>query len=505
MIQLLTYVVGFALAAQAFIGLGYLVSSIWEKEKRASWFGALQFVGMLMVLLIYIMLASSGYFTTPRGAALLIVISTLAAGAAYFFMRRTSPNERALKGAQGHVVSGVKRYDERKVVFARNHLIPGSSEYERFYNEYPDLRERDEERRKRGHVLGKYGFVDTPHEKANVAIMLAMRYFCANTCKPEHLEPSQAPYLNGHRESMTPNEAAIKVKGIAKHLGACMVGITRIDSRWVYSHRGTIWKRKYDHGDTDWSKWGREIELEYPYAIVVAEEMDRELVDSAPHTPVFIESIYNYSKGAYITTQLAAAIANMGYRAKAQHIQEYDVLLPPLAQDAGLGEVSRMGYLLTKKYGPRVRLSAVLTDWPMQVDKPRDIGVENFCSICKKCATCCPSKSISEDRHPSEHNGSIRWKINGDTCFKYWGKVGTDCCICMKVCPWAHARTWPHKIIVWLISRNKYAGMLFSYMDDIFYGRKPKPKAPPVWAVFRKTTDDRQRKPVASTTASGQD
>jgi epoxyqueuosine reductase QueG len=54
--------------------------------------------------------------------------------------------------------------------------------------------------------------------------------------------------------------------------------------------------------------------------------------------------------------------------------------------DAGLGEMGRFGYLITKELGPRVRLFAVTTDMPLVADRPVDIGVEDFCSFCKKCA-----------------------------------------------------------------------------------------------------------------------
>jgi epoxyqueuosine reductase QueG len=158
-------------------------------------------------------------------------------------------------------------------------------------------------------------------------------------------------------------------------------------------------------------------------------------------------------------------------------------MLVPLAVDAGLGEVGRLGYLLTRKYGPRIRLSAVTTDLPLVPDAPVDIGVEDFCGICKKCGVCCPSKSIPLD-DIIEVNGTLRWKLNAETCFDYWGKVGTDCNICMRVCPWSHADTLPHRLIKWLVSRNKISRRLFSIMDNIFYGKNPKPRPAEKWANF---------------------
>ena len=84
MIRLLTLVDGLALAAQAFVGLAYLVSSLWEKEKRASLFAALQFVGMLLVFILFVSMALSGYFQTWFGGTLLIS-GTLGAAAGGFF------------------------------------------------------------------------------------------------------------------------------------------------------------------------------------------------------------------------------------------------------------------------------------------------------------------------------------------------------------------------------------------------------------------------------------
>lgn len=187
----------------------------------------------------------------------------------------------------------------------------------------------------------------------------------------------------------------------------------------------------------DEETWGQEIGLTHEFAVVFATEMDSEMVRTAPHTASTVETMRNYAEGAIISTVLASYIANLGYSATAQHVSLYDVLLVPLAADAGLGELGRHGYLMTKELGPRLRLAAVTTDMPLIADRPVDIGVRDFCSVCKKCATCCPSRSIPMGS-PEPHNGTLRWKLNADTCHDYWGKIGSDCNICMRVCPWSH-------------------------------------------------------------------
>jgi hypothetical protein len=145
--------------------------------------------------------------------------------------------------------------------------------------------------------------------------------------------------------------------------------------------------------------------------------------------------------------------------------------------------VERHGYLVTERFGCRVRLAAVFTELELIADSPVDIGVRDFCDFCRKCATNCPSRSIP-DAEPVIVNGSLRWKLNAETCFDYWAKLGTDCNICMRVCPWSHARTFPHRVVRQLCVRNRYSRRLFTEMDDLFYGRKPKPRPLPDQAGF---------------------
>jgi reductive dehalogenase len=478
-LNILLFIGTVALAVQAFIGLTFFISSIWEKEPRATVFAGLQFLGMLAVLVVYLVLASSGFFKTGAGIALLIAIYVIGITATIFTVRKAKPNSRALEGTPGFIVGEVNRFDERDQVFARNRALrPSSAEYKAYYEAHPEKESIDAERRAKGGPMGHPGIIDNPHGGPNVAATLASLNMPHYLSTPEKVTPQAHFVLKGEKTDLSPEEATERVKGYVKHLGADMVGVTEVNPLWVYSHRGEIFHE-------NWEDWGKEMKLDHKYAIVFAEEMSFDMVGPAPHTPTTMESMNNYAKGAYISSLLAAFIANLGYSATANHLRHYDAILPPLAVDAGLGEMGRLGYLMTKEFGPRVRLSAVTTDLPLVTDKPVDIGAEDFCRICKKCAVCCPSDSIPmEDL--SEVNGTLRWKLNDETCFEYWGKVGTDCCICMKVCPWSHARTFPHRIIVWLITRNMISRRLFSIMDDIFYGKRPKPKVAPKWAQFKK-------------------
>jgi reductive dehalogenase len=463
------------LAFQTFIALSYFISCLWERERRASLFAGLQFSGTVLVLMLFLYLTSIDLFQTAYGSALLAAALIGAALLFFYLARRSPPNPKALEGTKGHLVGRPTRVDEREIVFARNRSIrSGSTEYDLFYKAHPELEAHDAERRERGGPLGRIGTIDRPFERSNIAAAMASLSIPVSLSSSGLVSPSPHPALEGGRIDLTPAEATEKVKGFARQAGADLVGITEINPLWVYSRRGEIFH-------DNWENWGKEISLDHKYAVVFATEMDFRFVGAAPHTPTVIESMRNYAKGAYLSTQLAAYISALGYSATANHLRHYDAVLVPLAVDAGLGEVGRLGYLMTKQFGPRIRLGAVTTSLPLLPDKPIDLGVEDFCRICKKCAVCCPSQSIPTGE-PAEVNGILRWKLNAETCFDYWGKIGTDCNVCMRVCPWSHARTFPHKIIVALVSRNRWSRRIFNRMDDVFYGRKPKPKAPPAWA-----------------------
>lgn len=464
---------------QAIIGLSFFISCVWEKEPRATIFSGIQFLLMLGLVVLLFYLYSMSFFKTNVGFTFLILGIAIAAALCVFLMRKAGQNPRALDGTNGLIAGDVKPTDERDIVFARNRTLrPGSREYKVYYEMRPEFEEYDAARRLKGGPLGKPGAIDRPHDRPNVAATMASLSIPLHLSQPEKFNPPAHPEFKGQQVKLSPQSASTRVKGYTLDIGANLVGICAINPLWVYSHRGEIFNE-------NWDDWGQKIELTHKYAVVFATEMAFELVGTAPHSPTAIASMGNYARGAFIATQLAAFIANLGFSATANHFRHYDALLVPLAVDAGLGETSRMGYLMTRDYGPRVRLGAVTTDLPLIPDKPIDIGARDFCRICKKCARCCPSNSIPlEDQE--EVNGTLRWKLNAETCFDYWGKVGTDCNICMRVCPWSHASTLPHQFIRTLIARNRYSRQLFNLMDDIFYGKKPKPKPAPEWAEYSK-------------------
>ena len=201
-------------------------------------------------------------------------------------------------------------------------------------------------------------------------------------------------------------------------------------------------------------------------------EMDFDAMRCAPEAPVVAESARQYVESAKIAVQVASFIRNLGYPARAHIDGNYRVIAPLVAKDAGIGEIGRMGILMTPGLGPRVRLGVVTTDLPLIADLPTDDrSVIDFCTVCKKCADNCPSRSIPfGDRTPID--GGWRWAINPDTCFRYWNAVGTDCGVCMTVCPYSHPDNAAHGLVRWAAKRSGAARRAALWMDDLFYGRR---------------------------------
>ncbi len=159
--------------------------------------------------------------------------------------------------------------------------------------------------------------------------------------------------------------------------------------------------------------------------------MSKEMLDTAPNAPTISESAMQYLEVGKLAVQLAAFIRNLGYSAKAHIDGNYDVVCPLVAKDAGLGEIGRMGLLMTPNLGPRVRIAVVTTSLELIPSKKEDKNsVIDFCIKCKKCATTCPAQAISfTDR--TKINDVLRWQINQESCFTYWTKTGTDCGKCI--------------------------------------------------------------------------
>lgn len=346
------------------------------------------------------------------------------------------------------------RFDERDIMFARSRYQPGSAEYQAYYAMHPEHKQSDDRSR------SLPGLLSANADKAEpIAFAAAKAAFAVTTAQRELVDgPVASEQLPGSPEQMT-----AWAKRITRYLGARTVGIARLQPYHFYTHvgRGT-------------GTWGEPITQEHEWAIVFSLEMDYQVMAHAPNAPVVTESAQQYVQGARIALQLANLIRELGYPARAHIDGNYRVIAPLVARDAGLGEIGRMGLVMTPELGPRIRLGVVTTQLPLIADgTSHDPSLIDFCSICKKCATCCPTASIPDGEREPAGETARRWQIDSETCFRYWCTIGSDCGRCMRVCPYSHPDSFAHNLVRWAIRRSGVARRLLLWMDDLFYGRKP--------------------------------
>jgi reductive dehalogenase len=262
------------------------------------------------------------------------------------------------------------------------------------------------------------------------------------------------------------------IKRVAHFFGADLVGICKVHPNWIYSHEyNTIVKEHYPI----------EIPVNCCNAIIIGIAMDYETIRTSPTAVQGAAVGLGYSKMVFISNLLTTFIRGIGYTAIP--CGNDTALSVPLALAGGLGEWSRMGLLITKEFGPRVRLCKVFTDLPLGYDSYHPFGVVKFCKTCKRCAEKCPSQAIpygdmtTEGPNISNHSGVLKWYIDGEKCFSFWSKNRMDCSTCIRVCPYNKPPGMIHDAVRTTIQRTGIFNRFFVWMDRLLgYERFHKPE-----------------------------
>ena len=108
--------------------------------------------------------------------------------------------------------------------------------------------------------------------------------------------------------------------------------------------------------------------------------------------------------------EMACFIEDSGWEAVPYYpgVPDYEVIAEPLRKNgvapdvnlairiagtaAGIGEIGWSKVFMTKKFGPRVRLAAIITDIPLEPDPLVEPG--SICDKCMQCVKGCPANAI---------------------------------------------------------------------------------------------------------------
>lgn len=307
-----------------------------------------------------------------------------------------------------------KRIDERDTMFARMAWSVGGTAYNDYYARNPHKKPIDDELR----ALPNIGSPQTPTWTPLAGPIIDGVFGLLASWHPlVDTAPSPA------RIEQSPETWAKWVRGFCLHFGADLVGILALKPYHYYSHRG----RKEE-------VYGEEIKDILPWGIIIVRAMDPDMIHRGPLAPQSVETVRGYLNVAVTALALASSIRQAGYRARVHMDGNYLLPLVPTAVDAGLGALGRNGLLITKEFGPCVRISAVTTDMPL-LETPKDPlfeKVHRFCNGCNLCSTMCPGKAI-----PSRPMDKMKdnWAYSPEKCYRVWRNVGTDCGVCISSCP----------------------------------------------------------------------
>jgi len=350
------------------------------------------------------------------------------------FLSRTGKPLRAkiIEKPKYQVIGPLKRFNQKYTVLSRTSWDPS---FQRLKKKYQKTRN---ERIRKENLLEDYALRDASWYVTNTLGTFSGfmhgndgLYSWKNLEVPK--ENLDAKLKFQKIEVSNPAAMSAKIKDAGRFYGADLVGITGLNEFWVYSHS---YNRLTGQNDS------MGLSKQYRFAVVMAIEMDYEKI-AMSNMGASAATGLGYSKMAFVSSLLAQFIRNLGYQALP--CGNDTALSVPLAIDAGLGELGRSGLLITPEFGPRVRLCKVLTDIPMEPDKPIDFGLQEYCEKCKKCLENCPVHAISEDKTAnaitmSNNSGILKWPVDGERCFRFWCERGIDCSICIQVCPFNKKR-----------------------------------------------------------------
>jgi reductive dehalogenase len=261
------------------------------------------------------------------------------------------------------------------------------------------------------------------------------------------------------------------IKRVARYMGADIVAIARTHPAFMYS--GNRYVQDGEAEDDYQQNTPEDLARQFPNIVVITTAWDYEKIQAHRH---------HIGDAAYHVSQMRAQVvlkAMEGYIRELGYTALRGVANPQAAGlAAGVGELGRNGLVISEKYGARIHMpDPIVTDLPLVADEPIDIGVEDFCKVCRKCAITCPTNSISfEDK--VVHNGIQKYKIKWETCYRlrpyvheHWG----SCLTCVTVCPFTKPNVWWRDLAVGALRTTPIPARgplvrALKWIDDRFWG-----------------------------------
>lgn len=225
-------------------------------------------------------------------------------------------------------------------------------------------------------------------------------------------------------------EFTARMKAFALAHEADLVGVTRLDPGWIFE--------------------GYDVPT-HPFVIVFAVAMDHAELSQAPasaeHPNGATVVAHEYNRGARASAFTTQWIREQGYEATPhQGPWAGSLSILPAALACGFGELGKHGSIINRQFGSSLRLAAITTDMPLEVDAPDAFGADDFCASCQVCTDACPPDAIFRARQTVR--GETKWYVDFDKCIPYFNAT-FGCGICIAVCPWSTPGRAPKLAAKW--------------------------------------------------------
>ena len=189
-----------------------------------------------------------------------------------------------------------------------------------------------------------------------------------------------------------------------------------------------------------------------PSAISIAATLAPSIINDISNGPT-ISYYQEYNRANEFLTELCETavefLTSRGNKAIAikptipKEEMDYETLATQLpnktiATRAGIGWIGKSSLLITKEYGPAIRLASVLTDAKLETETPIN---DSRCGDCMKCVENCPAKAITGNnwelglQRESLLDAFACCNTAVNSC-KNIEIAATICGVCINVCPW---------------------------------------------------------------------
>ena len=197
---------------------------------------------------------------------------------------------------------------------------------------------------------------------------------------------------------------------------------------------------------------GLPYENKFKYAVVFLKRNDLATTMATEGADMIVDATAqrSYMHLTMISETVLSYIKTLGFEAESSDFRQSKNQMPSLIIAAGLAEACRMGIALNPFFGADFKSSAVLTNMTLLPDKPIDFGLQEYCGRCGICANHCIGGAISKGAKEI-YNGYEKWVFDAEKCVVATANLedGTNCFMCIMMCPWTRPDTSPSDYRLW--------------------------------------------------------